>query len=549
MLIDSKELYLEKLIPCLSSSDGPTCIDTETNITERYQDRYLMGVAIAKADDTFYIPVGHDSWMDPTGKNLEIPSDFLSHVGPILVFHNAKFDIHVLRKAGIQIPECKIYDTLLMAHLIDENRFNFSLDTLASQILGVHKEKDLAKALKKKWEETPALVMAKYAEQDARITLDLYHALKADFEPFEEVWETDEKFMLLLQQMEQKGIGLDVRRCAELQELCIRRLEAIELELGIDPAKPSQLHRKLFGTPPEGYGIEITHRTPGGKPQVNTAFLKHCNHPVAGLLLEWRELQKQLTSYYNAYLNRVAGYGRIHADFQQHGTVTGRLSCKDPNMQQIPRESPVKKLFLAEPGKQLWEIDFKNIEMRLAAVYSMEPVLYDTFMEEGDVHQRTADDLGISRQHAKTINFLIIYGGGAGALSTQLDIPFKKANEILQKYRAAYPKLFAVMNEATEAARYAGEVRLWSGRKRHFKWESESIKAFNSIIQGGSFEIVKRAMLRLAGAGYDIRSQVHDSVWIMVDNEEQVHKAEDIMSDWTEELFGLKFSVESKRLN
>jgi len=124
----------------------------------------------------------------------------------------------------------------------------------------------------------------------------------------------------------------------------------------------------------------------------------------------------------------------------------------------------------------------------------------------------------------------------------------KSANDILQKYRAAYPKLFGVMYEATEAAKFAGEVRLWSGRKRHLRWESEAIKAFNSIIQGGSFEIVKRSMLRLQSAGFDIRSQVNDSVWLIVDSEKDVQEAEHIMADWTEELFGLKFSVESKRL-
>lgn len=549
MLIDSQDKYSEILIPCLTSYSGPVCVDTETNITERYHERYLMGIAIGTAQDTFYIPIAHDSWMDAEGQNLPVPVDLLSHVRGELVFHNAKFDIHMLRKAGIVIPELRIYDTLLMAHLINENRFNYSLDSLAGELLGIHKEKDLAKVTKKFWEQTPAPVMAKYAEQDVRITLELYNYLKPLFADYEEVWQTDEKFMLLLQQMEQKGVIIDTERCTELKLRCESRLAEIERELGIDPAKPSQLHKKLFGIPPEGYGLAITHRTPGGKPQVNTAFLKHCNHPVAGLLLEWRELQKQLTSYYNAYLNRVAGYDRIHADFQQHGTVTGRLSCKDPNMQQIPRDSPVKKLFLPEPGKQLWEIDFKNIEMRLAAVYSREPILFDTFKEEGDVHQRTADDLGITRQRAKTINFLIIYGGGAGALSTQLDIPYKEAREILEKYRAAYPMLFGIMNQATDAARQAGEVRIWSGRKRHLKWESDAIKAFNSIIQGGSFEIVKRSMLRLQAAGYDIRSQVHDSVWLMVDGEHQIAKAEKIMSDWTEEAFGLCFSVESKRLS
>ena len=549
MLINNLESYKEILIPCLTSSNSPTCIDTETNITDRYHERYLMGIAIAKDAETFYIPVRHASWMDPDGQNLDPPEDLLTHVRGELVFHNAKFDIHVLRNAGVIIPENRIYDTMLMAHLIDENRFSYALDSIAGEVLGVHKEKDLAKIMKREWESIAAPIMAKYAEQDARITLDLYQALKSKFEPYEEVWKVDEKFMLLLQDMEMKGVPLDLEQTKSLRDMAKKRLADINNEIGFDPAKPSQLHKKLFGIPPEGLWLKVTQRTPGGKPQVNTAFLEQCNHPIAGLLLEWRGLQKQLTSYYEAYINRVEGYGRIHAEFKQHGTVTGRLSCADPNMQQIPRESPVKKLFIAEPGKELWEIDFKNIEMRLAAVYSKQEGLLDVFKNEGDVHQRTADELGITRQHAKIINFLIIYGGGAIALQNQLGVDHKKATALITKYRSAYPKLFDVMNQATEVGRDAGEVRLWSGRKRHFKWPSESIKAFNSIIQGGSFEIVKRSMLLLAAEGYDIRSQVHDSVWLMVSNSSEIIKAEHIMSDWTEELFGLKFSVESKRLN
>lgn len=548
MLIDNQEKYQTILLTFLESSDSPVAIDTETNITDRYQERFLMGISLCKDDQSYYIPVAHSSWMDPDGQNLEVPTDLLTHIRGPIVMHNAKFDLHVLRKAGVVVPEIILYDTMLMAHLINENHFNYSLDALASQFLGVHKEKDLAKVMKSEWDNMPAPVMAKYAEQDARITLQLYEYLKPQFEPYEEYWRTEEKFLLLLQQMEQKGILVDTDRARELQLLCHTRIGEIQEELGFDPSKPSQLHAKLFGIPPIGLGLRITHTTPKGKPQVNTAFLESCNHPIAGLLLEWRKLQKELTSYYNPYVARTEGYGRLHADFQQHGTVTGRLSCKDPNMQQIPRDSPVKKLFLAEPGKQLWEIDFKNIEMRLAAVYSKQVGLYDVFQEEGDVHQRTADELGVSRQHAKTINFLIIYGGGPKALATQLRIPEAKAKQIHQSYKKAYSDLFKIMDSAKEAADDRGEVRYWSGRKRHFKWPSEHIKAFNSIVQGGSFDIVKRSMLRLSGAGFDIRSQVHDSVWLMVDGEEDILRAEKIMTEWTTELFGLTFSVESKRL-
>ena len=342
---------------------------------------------------------------------------------------------------------------------------------------------------------------------------------------------------------------VDLDKVADLQGQCYTRLNEIKAELKFDPAKPSQLIPKLFSDPPVGYGLKVLERTPGGKPKVSDKFLQVTNHPVCGLIREFRQINKQLTSYYNAYERLCSGYGRLHASFKQHGTVTGRLSCADPNMQQIPRDSPVKGLFKPEPGYQLWEIDFKNIEMRLAAVYSQEPTLLQTFKEEGDVHQLTADLLGISRQHAKTINFLVIYGGGANALSNQLNLPAKECQVILSRFRQAYPKLFAVAQACTSAAEQnGGWVRMWSDRRRHFMWSSEYHKAFNSIVQGGSFEIVKRSMLKLQEAKFDMRNQVHDSVWLMVKDKSEVEEAEHIMANWTEDLFGLKFSVESKRL-
>lgn len=505
-----------------------------------------MGISFSTDGHTFYIPVRHHSWMDPNGKNLEVPATLLRGIKTELVFHNAKFDLHVLRRAGIQIPEMKIYDTMLMSHLIYEERFSHSLEALASDYLGVHKEKDLAKTMKRgEWEQMPAFAMAKYAEQDAKLTEDLYHALKPAFQQYETVWDTDEKFMLVLQQMEQKGILLDIDRCKTLQGEAEQELAAMRETFGFDPAKSSQLHKALFVE----LGLPMTHKTPTGKPQVNTDFLQKCKHPIAKELLKYKELAKQLSSYYNSYLNLVGpGYNRIHPSFKQHGTVTGRLSCADPNMQQIPRDSPIKSLFLPEEGKQLWEIDYKNIEMRLAMVYANETEMIELFRAEGDVHQQTADALGVSRQFAKTINFLIIYGGTEYALSYQLGISLMEAKRILAKYKKTYKNLFVFMDDCTDIASQTGEIRQWSGRKRHFKWRNDSKKAFNSIVQGGSFEIVKRSMLTLASTGFDIRNQVHDSVWLMVDNEKQIQEAEHIMADWTEEAFGLKFSVESKRL-
>lgn len=528
-------------------------IDTETNLTDRFQDRRCRGVSISTdKGENVYIPVSHSSWMAPDEPQIELPKDLLNP-NITWVMHNAKFDIHVLEKAGVQIPErFHFYDTMLMAHYINEEELSFGLDAMAKKYVGYDsgKNTELAKAMKgAKWDDIPGFIMAKYACQDTEATLNLYRVLKPLFASFEKCWEIDKEFLLLLRNIEKRGVRLDVEKTNYWREQCLVQLQDLKEKIGFDPQKQKVLQEKLFSSPPVGLGLRPLTKTPGGKPQVNTNFLTKTNHPTCGLLLQYRETQKQLTSYYNSYLNLVGSdYDRIHASFKQHGTVTGRISCADPNMQQIPRESPIKKLFLPDEGFELWEIDFKNIEMRLATVYSKEPALLDTFREEGDVHQLTADLLGISRQHAKIINFLIIYGGGAEALSYQLNRPINECKRILADYNSAYPRLHATRVAAMESCKdNNGCVRMWSGRVRHFRWPSEYNKAFNSIIQGGAFEIVKRSMLNLTM--YDIRNQVHDSVWLNVRSHKDVDAAEHLMADWTEEVFGLKFSVESKRLS
>jgi DNA polymerase-1 len=328
-------------------------------------------------------------------------------------------------------------------------------------------------------------------------------------------------------------------------------MQQIQDELGFDPSKPSDVRSKLFDEPPFGYGLTPLSFTPKKRePQVNKAFLEATNHPVCGLLLEYSLLKKQLTSYFRPYQKLGGLAGRIHPSFRQHGTKTGRLSCADPNLQQVPRDSKVKDVFMPEEGCDLVEIDYSNIEMRLMAVYSQQPALLEEFTpREGDVHGRVATELGIDRFKAKTVNFLIGYGGGAKVLAQQLRISQTEASQILVKYKKKYPELFTTANSAQRAAENnSGEVRLWSGRVRHFQYPSEYHKAFNSVVQGGAFEIVKRSMLKLDEAGFDIRNQVHDSVWLNAETKAEVKEAEKIMEEWVEEDFSLPFFVESKVL-
>jgi len=556
MLIEEQS-QMDMVYEKLRAAKVLIAIDTETTMTNLYEDRICMGISLKTETDTFYIPTTAVSSFLGSHEAILVGAHLLDDVGAPVVSHNIKFDFHVLKKLGIHIPaNLNFYDTMLMAHLIDENRVEgkygtYELQSLAKDYLGDRKEIELSKAMKDSWNEMPAYIMAKYAEQDAQLHYDLYMTLKPKFVQYEETWKIDRQLLLLLQEVEERGLKINTSKAKEIERDCYTRVLSIQQEIGIDPGKTTQLHPRLFSDPPVGIGLKVTHRTPGGKPQVNDKFLEQCNHPIAGLLLEWRKLNKQITSYYRPYVVLAGTSGRLHANFNQHRTTTGRLSCNDPNLTQLPREGLVKGLFLPDEGKELWEIDYRGIELRLAAVYSQEAVLLEIFEAEGDMHQYTADKIKISRHAGKTLNFSMIYGGGVRTLVRQLNIGEAEARRILDDFHVLYPRLFQTSQEASEAcARNNGAIKMWSGRYRHFRHASEYYKAFNAIIQGGSFEIVKRSCLALRNDGYDIRNIVHDSVWLSIDRGriQTVNEAQEVMSDWTRQAFGLNFSTEAKRL-
>ena len=553
MLVSTPE-HLSQLKKSLTSAKIAIVIDTETNVTPFLENRYCMGISVCvDGDQVYYVPVHHNEWGSGEILTTDLQGVFDVFSSAPIVFHNAKFDLTVLEKLKIFIPVGQIYDTMIMAHLYDEDYMgqatSFELDDLVRHYLGIRKEVALAKAMKDfKWEEVPAKIMAKYAEQDAVATYHLFMFFKNKFDEYEKTWEIDREFMLLLREMELKGVRLNREKTqASLKENEFW-VENFKKNLGFDPGKKKELQKYFF----EDLGLKPLTFTPARhEPQVNTNFLVKTDTPETRAFRQYKEINKRVTSYYRPYL-RLAPSGRFHASYRQHGTVTGRLSCFDPNMQQIPRDSDIKSFFLPEEGCELWEIDYRTLELRLAAVYSQQHNLLEVFKVDGDVHQLTADLLGISRQHAKTVNFAIIYGAGKDALAFQLNCSVEIAAGILFDFRRAYPNLFKKAQEANMACqKNGGKIKMWSGRHRHFRHSSEYHKAFNSIVQGGGFEIVKRSMLDLREKGFDMRNQVHDSVWLNIPTEEvseKIPQAESIMSDWTEEMFGLKFSVESKRL-
>lgn len=564
MIVDT-HLKVDHFVECLKRTKF-LAIDTETNLTDKYHERFLVGVSFCTDDeDTFYIPVGHR--IEQLGLFSNNDVNFADWKEAIvraipeevnLIFHNAKFDLSILKRSGLNLCGQYIDDTMLMSHFLDEYPPH-GLKELGKRILKMEEAPELAKQIKSLsrdygWEAIHPMAMAIYAEQDALMTMRLFKEFYQQITgEIHEAYLAEIQFMLVLLEIEERGVLLDQDKARLRSKESLRRMAEIRQEVGFEPSRLALLRDKLYGLPPEGLGLKPSSLTPSGAIQINEAVLTKINHPVAGLVLEYRGLMKAESTWFSGFLEKVDLAGRLHPNFKQHGTLTGRLSCENPNLQQIPREgNRVKDLFIAPPGYELWEFDFSQIELRLAAVYAGEAALIEAFRDGRDIHQTVADSLGISRHAAKTLNFAILYGAGAGKIAEQLGISVGAAKNYLDNYRSEYGGLHRTAEMATRVAEANGYVKLWDGRRRHFKWPSECHKSFNSIIQGGAAAIVKRAGIELHNRYVPIVNQVHDSYWVEISPHVYGDPVGDIsyaMSYWTEPKFGLEFTVDAKRLN
>jgi DNA polymerase-1 len=249
------------------------------------------------------------------------------------------------------------------------------------------------------------------------------------------------------------------------------------------------------------------------------AILEHMNNPMAQKILAYRGWSKTVSSNYEAYVNMVSKDGRLRCNYKQHGTLTGRLSCELPNLQQIPREGSkpwngrLKHAFIEDEGFALLEADFSQLELRLATAYANERSLINVFAEGRDVFQEMAQALEQSRQETKTMVYAIQYGAGVKRISNVLGVSPSRARARIDDYYEAYPGFRAISNRVQAIVQRHKKVPLWSGRFRHFQYPTEAYKAFNSLIQGGAAEIVERTLLRVAREIPEIDTllTVHDS--------------------------------------
>ena len=551
------------------------------------KDGYIVGYAVAVDGWKGYFPIAHQGggnlderivnrWMK---KVLELPCD--------KIMHNAAYDLGWLRASGFTVNG-NIYDTMIAAPLIDENRYSYALNSLgfdylketkseqglkdAASDFGVHAKKELWKL--------PAMYVGAYAEQDAALTLKLWHHLKTLLkkEEVESIFNLEISLLPVLIDLTYQGIRFDRPKCEQLiDDFKHKELKHIKNIKSLSGERVDIWAAASIAKAFDKLGLAYP-KTATGLPSFTKTFLDSHEHPVAKLIVEAREFNKTHGTFLEPYLRHSAKDGRIHPHINQMrsedgGTVTGRLSMNNPNLQQVPARHEiigplVRSLFLPEEG-QLWAAnDFSSQEPRLLVHYATlldlpgAERMADAYRNDPntDFHQMVADMAGIKRKAAKTIGLGLMYGMGKQKLADSLDLPLDEAAELIGTFHSKVPFLRGTIDSVMRRIEHpasGGSIRTLLGRKCRFPlWEpveyginkalpreqavveygprikrAMTYKGLNRLIQGSAADQTKAGMLALHKAGFRILLQVHDEVAVSVQDKDAALEAARIMKD------------------
>jgi len=552
-------------------------LDTETTINDLRDGRgYCLGSSVSFPFETeiqrgrmsTYLPFKHALGDNYGPVHLAKLKEVVEKQNCI-IFHNAPHDLFSLRTLGINYRG-KFYDTLLMAHMVNENWPSKALDWLTQNVLGADgklREPAFKDFIKKfGWNGLPSNLVYEYAVHDSDMTLDLFEYLLPMFieQGFDgEIWEVEQRWVRLIMKMEQSGIKIDQELCAEQIELGKETMATIVAELGLNPSSRLDLERLLLLE----LSLPVMEWTPQGKPSFTKKAMQAYelllsdlgDNKTAQMVLEFRGWQKTVSANYQSYMNLISPDGRLRPHFKIHGTTTGRLSCEKPALQQIPRVSDkpwngrLHQAFIPQPGYLLWELDYSQLELRLAAAYAKEKRLLDIFNadEDRDIFTEMAKDLNFTRHDTKTLTYMILYTAGIDKISKVWKVSQTRAKDIRTKFMRTYPGFQRMTNMASAVAARQHYVKYWTGRRRHIEHRDEAYKAFNAAIQGGAFEIVKRRMIAIDDAMPDLRMllQIHDSIVVEIPEGQEtvlLPQIQAIMEDTPKE-FGVRFKVEVKK--
>jgi len=546
----------------------------------------VTGIAVAVDGWKGYYPIAHEG-----GGNMDkdVVLKWLKEVLLIdadKIFHNAMYDVCWLRAMGFKING-RIIDTMIATSLIDENRGRYDLNSICKDYIHESKNEYALQDAAKSWGidpkqemyKLPAIYVGEYAEKDAELTLKLWQACKQKLkaEEVESIFDLEASLIPCLIDMKFKGVRVDIEEAEKLKKMMgdeeKKLLKEIKTETGINvQIWAAASIATVFDKLKEPYDRTIKTKAPS----FTKNFLANHSHPVIKKIADAREINKAHTTFIDTIIKHVHK-GRIHADINQlrgdnGGTITGRFSYQNPNLQQIPARNKdlgpiIRRIFIPEKNHTWGCFDYNQQEPRLVVHYALLQHLYgvdeiaEAYKEEKvDFHEIVANMADIPRHQAKTINLGLFYGMGKAKLQAQLGVSKEKAEELLGKYNTEVPFVKQLLKGVMSRAQDCGYIRTLLGRRCRFPlWEPRQFgihkalshdaalaehgpgikraytyKALNKLIQGSAADMTKKAMIDLHKEGIIPHIQVHDELDISVKNDKEAKHIVKIMESTVE---------------
>ena len=541
----------------------------------------IVGISVAVEGWSAYYPIAHEGGGNMDKKLVLNWLQDLFKQDSTFIFHNAMYDICWLRSSGI-IPPVKIVDTMIAASLVNENRWSFRLDALAREYAGIGKDEAVLQAAareygidaKKDMWKLPSMFVGQYAERDAESTLKLWHRMKVELSD-QDLWtifDTETRLFPCLVDMRFKGVRVDVERADKIKkELMdkenkiinkIKDLTGVSVELW-----SAASIAKVFDALKLPY--DRTEKT--GAPSFTKNFLSNHPNEIAQGISYAREINKAHTTFIDTIVKH-SYKGRIHADINQirsdqGGTVTGRFSMSNPNLQQIPVRHKelgplIRSLFIPEENHKWGVFDYSQQEPRILVHYAklqkldgIDEIANAYKSGEADFHSAVAKMAGIERSQAKTINLGLMYGMGKNKLMAELGLMKEAAEKLIAQYHAKAPFIKQLMQAVSRRADDSGRIRTLGGRVCHFDlWEPTTFgagmpkphvealkeyghgikragtyKALNRLIQGSAADMTKLSIIALSENGIIPHIQIHDELDVSVEHSEQAKQIVEIM--------------------
>jgi len=543
----------------------------------------VVGIAVAVKNWCGYYPIAHEGGGNMDRAKVLKWFQAVLNTAAIKIFHNAMYDVCWIRALGLSISG-KIVDTMIASALVDENQMRYDLNNCAKRYTGKGKNETQLYEAAKSWGVDakaemymlPAMYVGTYAEQDATITLELWQELKKeiDHQDINSIMDMETELFPCLVDMKFKGVRVDVEAAHKLKTKLVEQekqsLQEIKKETGIDTQiwaarSIAQVFDKLK------LDYDRTEKT--SAPSFTKNFLQNHPHSLVKHIARAREINKAHTTFIDTIIKH-SHKGRIHAEINQlrgdnGGTVTGRFSYSNPNLQQIPARNKdlgpaIRSLFIPEEGHTWGCFDYSQQEPRLVVHYATLQNLYgvDEVLEayragDADFHDIVADMAEIPRSQAKTINLGLFYGMGKNKLQAELGVSKDKAEELFKKYHNKVPFVKQLMENVTRRAENSGKVRTLLGRLCRFHlWEPNQFgihkallheaalaehgpgikraytyKALNKLIQGSAADMTKKAMIDLHKEGIIPHIQVHDELDISVMDHTHADHIKEIMEE------------------